>query len=112
MVPVRLTSRWHEIFGEKCDIIPKVVRRERWEKWKQLSIKSNRKKNVDWWSKKSLSDNCLKCKHRDLDWCCEIGLPCSVNPITTFQMNDIGMACSGILFHPKEPIQLELNLTI
>lgn len=112
MQPVQLTSRWHDIFGEKSDDIPDAIRRERWEQWKQISIEAGKKDSVDWWSGEMSIDGCLECQHRDTDWCNLAGLPCTVNPITTFQYGDIGMACMGTGFKAKEPVQLEFNFSI
>lgn len=98
MVEITLKSRWHEIFGEKGKEIPANIRRERWERWKQISLEAGGEETVDWWSGEISLNGCLNCVHRDKDWCELSGLPCTVNPITTFQLGQIGMACMGTGF--------------
>ena len=97
MKPVTLGIQWAELFGEhKADMSDKLCR-ERWEAWKKLSCDSGYSE-----------EHCLNCEHCDGDWCLFQSLPCTVNPITTFSNNDIGLACMGAGFRNKQ-MQFELK---
>lgn len=103
MQPITLTIRWHELFGEKpADITPEL-RRKRWEEWKALGMKSDAqgRKMVKVWSK-GHDETCTNCAHKDKDWCAAFGLPCTVNPVLTFDDNIMGMACGGAGFEAKQ----------
>lgn len=100
MIAVTLGIRWIELFGENKSKMPDKIRRSRWEKWKQLCRDNGGFEIVEYWS--TPDPVCLNCKHCDGDWCRFQSLPCSVNPITTFSSNEIGMACMGIGFHNKQ----------
>lgn len=41
-------------------------------------------------------------EHCDGDWCRFQSLPCTVNPITTFSNNEIGLACMGVGYRNKQ----------
>lgn len=100
MKPVTLGIRWAELFGEhKADMSDKL-RRERWEAWKKLSCESGYPERIEWWD--TPEEYCLNCEHCDGDWCLFQSLPCTVNPITTFSNNDIGLACMGAGFRNKQ----------
>ena len=110
LAPVELTSRWFQILGNKRNEIPENIRRDRWEQWKILAHNDGRadsfgKEMVEYWTDTS---ECHDCKHRDIDWCQLQGLPCTVNPILTFNEGIIGMACMGLGKEIKEPTQLSL----
>lgn len=94
MHPLILTSRWPEIFGETRADMPDDIRRQRWEQWKALCAKEpDGKEIVEQWT--NIDETCLGCIHKDGDWCTREQLPCSVNPVLTFQYNMEGMACMG-----------------
>lgn len=93
-IPVTKQIRWFQLFGENGSEIPEVTRRKRWEEWKALLLADGQQEGVDYWSKDNLGE-CIGCKHKEGDWCKLVGLPCNVNPILTFQLNHIGMACMG-----------------
>ena len=91
--PVTLESRWFELFGNNIEEIEHDVKRERWEEWKQLSIAKGNDELVEYWM---TTDACDGCIHKDGDWCLSQQLPCTVNPVLTFQDGIKGMACMGV----------------
>jgi hypothetical protein len=103
MHPITLLIRWHELFGETPADIDPDLRRKRWEEWKALGKKSDAqgRKMVKVWSK-GHDETCTNCAHKDKDWCTSFGLPCTVNPVLTYQHNMVGMACGGGGFEPKQ----------
>jgi hypothetical protein len=103
MHPITLTIRWHELFGETPSDITPEIRRKRWEEWKALGKKSDAqgRRMVKVWSK-GHDEACTNCAHKDKDWCTAFGLPCTVNPVLTYQHNILGMACGGAGFEPKQ----------
>lgn len=100
MDKVYIGIRWVELFGKHKSDMTDRIRRSRWETWKQLSRDSGRSENVEWWS--TPEELCFTCKWNDGDWCKLQSLPCTVNPITTFSRNEIGLACMGIGHRNKE----------
>lgn len=101
MTPVTLNIRWHELLGETQSEMQDNVRRERWEKWKALCAQQpDGKEFIDHWT--SADEACLGCKHREGDWCSKQQLPCTVNPILTFNYNQKGMACMGLNYEPGQ----------
>ena len=102
MKEVSLGIRWEELFGRSKKNTSDATRRARWEQWKDLCLKSDHPEMVEWWGKGSMADDCFSCEHKDGDWCSLQSLPCTVNPVTTFSLGDIGMACRGIGFKPKQ----------
>ena len=86
---------WKDLFRK--DMSPET-RRKRWEDWKEATIKSGRPENVEYWQ----MHHCEDCDQRDGDWCELQGLPCTVNPILTFQYNMLGMACYGAYSNEEE----------
>lgn len=104
MTPVKLTSRWLEILGNNRSEMPDETRRQRWEEWKALCLKAeDGEAVVKTWT--DCSETCTGCMHKDKDWCRLQQLPCTVNPILTFDSNMIGMACMGAGFNQKELTQ-------
>lgn len=104
MDPVELTSRWHEILGNSQADMPDELRRERWEQWKTLCLQQkDGKEVVSHWT--DSIENCTGCMHLDGDWCRFQQLPATVNPILTFSSNMAGMACMGVGFNTKKPVQ-------
>lgn len=89
MEQVTLDIRWPELFGEQPSDMDARIRRERWEEWKRLGSE-----NVEMWS--TPDGPCLNCPYRDNDWCTAISLPCTINPILTFQFGMLGLACGGV----------------
>lgn len=102
MKTVTLGIRWFELFAS----MPDKIRRERWETWKRLSSDSGHLESVEWWS--TPEEHCLNCEHCDMDWCKLQSLPCTVNPITTFKNNEIGLACMGLGYRNKQ-LRFELG---
>ena len=103
LTPVELHSDWSQILGDKRNEMPENIRRDRWEQWKTLAHNDGSAEAVEYWTDTS---ECHDCKYRDIDWCQLQGLPCTVNPILTFNEGLIGMACMGLGKERKEPIQL------
>lgn len=95
MNPVKRKTSWAELLGEKREDMPDKERRSRWEHWKKLAIKAGDQEMVDYWTKDNAEETCSGCVHRDGDWCKSEGLPCSINPVLTFQYSIAGMACMG-----------------
>lgn len=104
MLPITLTIRWHELFGEKPADIDPDLRRKRWEEWKALGLKADAqaRRMVKYWSVDHIEESCGGCAHRDKDWCNSFGLPCNVNPTLTFYDNILSMACGGAGYEPKQ----------
>jgi hypothetical protein len=99
MTSVRLESRFKELFGSVRSEMTEEQRRSRWEEWKQLCERQpDGKEVVDYWT--NSEETCSGCKHQDRDWCKQVGLPCTVNPILTFKEGIIGMACMGVGYEP------------
>lgn len=102
---IYLNQRFHELLGKKKGDIAPADRKQRWDKWKELAVKYGSKDLVEYWMD---TEACIGCKHLGKDaWCNLQELPCTVNPITTFQTGGIGMACMGIGFE-ENVIQAEL----
>jgi len=101
MEPVTKQIRWPQLFGAEPEDMPEKTRRQRWEEWKRLLIKDGEQEMVDYWAKDHVDESCAGCIHRDQDWCGYSGLPCNVNPILTFRMGMIGMACMGLGYRPN-----------
>lgn len=97
--PVSLTDSFVEILGEHRGQMPDEVRRDRWEKWKELCRQSDAPELVRYWTD---TEGCEGCRHLDGDWCQLQQLPCSVNPILTFRSGLIGMACMGLGYEARE----------
>ena len=100
MKTVTLGIRWSELFGEHKGDMSDKMRRLRWETWKQLSRDHGRFESIAWWS--TPAELCFNCEHCDGDWCRFQSLPCTVNPITTFSNNEIGLACMGVGYRNKQ----------
>lgn len=106
MKTVTLGIRWSELFGEHKGDMSDKMRRSRWETWKQLSRDHGRFESIAWWS--TPEELCFNCEHCDGDWCRFQSLPCTVNPITTFSNNEIGLACMGLGYRNKQ-LQFEFK---
>lgn len=83
---------WEELLGKKQREMPDTLRRERWEKWKQVATEQGEEDTVEYWTSPEACENCI---HRDDDWCQLMELPITVNPILTMDHGMIGMACMG-----------------
>jgi hypothetical protein len=96
---VKLLSTFTEILGKKRNEMPDLIRRKRWEKWKEIvrQHKGN-EGTLEFWAN---THACEGCNHIDEDWCMLTQLPCTVNPIVTFQHGMIGMACQGVGYNTK-----------
>lgn len=102
MKPVEIGIRWAELFGEHKNKMSDALRRSRWEEWKSLNVANGHPERADYWGEESMADDCFACEYKDGDWCKRQSLPCTVNPITTFSLGHIGMACMGVGFRPKQ----------
>lgn len=99
ILPVELMSSWAELFNTTT--MDSKMRRERWQEWRRIAIQEqDGEEIVRIWS--TPSEVCHNCDNRDYDWCNHVGLPCTVNPVLTFQENLIGLACMGVGFEEKE----------
>ncbi len=90
-----LELSWQELFPKTTS---PDARRQRWEKWKKAAITldpEQGQRGVEYWQR----HECGPCDQVDGDWCKLQGLPCTVNPILTFNYGYIGMACMG--FYPS-----------
>lgn len=102
MKDVKRHISWIELFGERRGDMADDVRRSRWEEWKKLCNDAGETDIVEQWTEPSMAENCSSCVHCDKDWCNASGLPCTVNPILTFQFSMLGMACMGTGHKPKQ----------
>lgn len=103
---ITLKSSFEEILGKDAKVYTEDQRKERWEQWKVIALKKKDGKDVvESWSDMSACANCI---HLDTQkaWCNAVALPCTVNPILSFRMGMVGMACMGL--HHEEKTQLEL----
>ena len=94
-------GRFHsfeQILGKKPYHYSENERKERWFKVMKLSSKYER----EWWTDTS---GCHGCGHLDANqsWCNLQGLPCTVNPITSYQAGMLGMACMGLGYQEAWP---------
>lgn len=105
-VKVEKGIRWYQLFGESGPDMSEKTRRARWEKWKKL-ISAGEQHVVDYWAKDHIEESCSGCVNKDGDWCKAVGLPCNVNPVLTFSIGLIGMACMGMA---KRTIPEQLQL--
>lgn len=96
-LPVSLGSSFHAILSE-C---PRKHRRTRWEAWKALCRASPHPEASEEWEPQP---ECSGCAHRSEDWCELAGLPCAVNPITSFRFGSPGFACAGMGFRPRQEV--------
>lgn len=85
--PVSLRISFEDLLGRDCNAMPEATRRERWEAWKALDAEA-----AEWWE----ASECEGCRYLLGDWCDLMGLPASVNPVTSFRAGMIGMACMGM----------------
>ncbi len=85
-----LYSSFEQILGKSPKDYTLAERKDRWNK--VMSLDENMK---EWWGN---SESCSSCKHLKDNWCSCVGLPCTVNPILTFEQGILGMACQGIRF--------------
>lgn len=102
MEAVTLKIRWEKLFSKSMS---DKVRRARWSEWQKLAIENGNHENVDYWN--DSGETCYGCIYNDNAWCSLQSLPCTVNPVLTFQHNLVGMACMGVGYIPK---QLKLKL--
>jgi hypothetical protein len=81
-------SSFEQILGRHIDDFPSEEKKRRWNKIMSLD---NRMKNL-WMD----CTGCEGCIYLSEYWCKIQDLPCSVNPVLSFQYGQIGMACCGI----------------
>ncbi|WP_235594105.1 hypothetical protein [Leptospira interrogans] len=100
MKKITLRSSFQSILGKRREDYSDEVRQERWNYWKSLALK-NEPRLLEIWSN---VEDCIGCIHLDKKnaWCNLRGLPCTVNPIRTFQNALPGMACMGVYYETKQ----------
>jgi hypothetical protein len=94
MGKVKLKSPFKEILGETPEDFTEQQRKERWNTWKELAIKKGDQELVDMWSDISACEDCIYIDKKEA-WCNLQQLPCTVNPILSYRMGMVGMACMG-----------------
>ncbi len=99
---VRLKTSWHDLLGENGHTFTAPERRSRWERWKTLARQAGEHEMLEYWSS---GEGCEGCRHLDGDWCTNMELPCSINPILTMRHGMIGMACAGAGYEPNSSHQ-------
>lgn len=94
MKEVKLTISFRDLFGSKKADMQSDVRQLRWAQWQELALLNDSKDVVETWTNTSA---CVGCKHLDSAkaWCNSVDLPCTVNPILSYQNALPGMACQG-----------------
>jgi hypothetical protein len=90
---ISLKSSFKEILGENSETFTEDQRKARWEQWKNIAIAEGEKELVNMWSNTEACEGCIHLKDK---WCESQGLPCTVNPILSFNDGVIGMACMGV----------------
>jgi hypothetical protein len=106
MKKVTLKSSFEEILGKTAEEYPEEVRKQRWEEWKACARKKkDGQDTIDSWSDQTA---CVGCIHlnKEQSWCNAMGLPCTVNPILSFQMGMVGMACMGTGYEAQTQLEL------
>lgn len=91
---VKLKQSFEQLLGKDSNQYTEQVRKDRWNKWKELAIKNGDKELVEAWSSLEACDDCIHINKEEA-WCNLQGLPCTVNPILSFRMGMVGMACMG-----------------
>lgn len=81
-------SSFEQILGRNESDYTHNEKQERWNKVMSLSHKSVK---ADWLN----TETCYNCSHLNGSWCKLVDLPCTVNPILSFQFGIPGMACRG-----------------
>ncbi|EJP13101.1 hypothetical protein [Leptospira interrogans] len=107
MKEITLRSSFEFILGKKREDFSDEVKQERWNYWKSLALK-NKHRLVEVWSN---VEGCIGCIHLDKEnaWCNLQGLPCTVNPILSFQNAIPGMACMGAGYTKQSVIPDEFD---
>lgn len=83
-------NSFEQILGKRPEDYTESERKKRWNK--QMSFSNSVRK---YWSDTSECIGCIHLNEKEA-WCNLQGLPCCVNPITTYQMGMLGMACMGV----------------
>lgn len=96
-------SSFEQIFGKSIDDYTEDERKERWAK--ATSFKGG--KDVKEYYENS--EGCEGCRHFQNGWCALASLPCGINPVLTFRMGMVGMACQGVGYEAKEGSQIEME---
>lgn len=108
MNQVKLKSSFEEILGKNADFYSEDVRKDRWGKWKALALKKGDKELVEVWTNIEACHDCYHINEKEA-WCNLQGLPCTVNPILSFQMGIVGMACMGAAHTKKGQQELQFE---
>lgn len=90
---VKLKMSFVDILGENDERYGESERKKRWEEWKALAENNGDIELVRFWSD---SSSCIGCVHLNESWCDLQGLPCTVNPVLSFNHALPGMACMGV----------------
>ncbi|RHX89888.1 hypothetical protein [Leptospira stimsonii] len=93
MNEITLKSSFESILGKKREDYSDKVRQERWNYWKILVSKKKRWL-MEVWSNTKGCEGCIHLNKKE-SWCNLQGLPCTVNPILSFQNALPGLACMG-----------------
>lgn len=89
-----IKDSFEKILGKNNAEYSEEERKQRWNKWKELAIKNGDPDLVESWEDQSACESCIHLNKNE-SWCNLQGLPCTVNPILSFRMGMIGMACMG-----------------
>lgn len=86
---IKRNSRFDQVLGRTKDAYTTEQRKKRWEKLLSFS-KANRQYWLD-------ASKCTGCKNLNTPeaWCTLMDMPCTVNPILTYQLGTKSMACKG-----------------
>jgi hypothetical protein len=104
--PVTLKSSFEEILGENNTRFTEDQRKERWKQWQQIALKKKDGKDlVSSWLDQTACHGCIHL-NKEQSWCNAMGLPCTVNPILSFRMGMVGMACMGTGYEASSQLEL------
>lgn len=93
---VALKIRWTDLFGKTKNDMSTETKKERWQQWLTMADKENETDLIKYWT--ASPKTCQDCKNNTDNWCSFADLPCTVNPILTFNHAIKGLACQGIGF--------------
>lgn len=96
--PVTLRISFEDLLGRTASEMPESQRMDRWEEWKSIAGRRDQP-CLEVWTDTS---ECRWCKHLRGDWCSNMGLPATVNPILSFHHGTPGFACMGFGYEPAE----------
>lgn len=97
-----LYNSFAQILGKKPEDYSEDQRKLRWNKIMSLNSKMKRH-----WSDTSSCSGCIHLDNKEA-WCNLQGMPCTVNPLLTYNTGMIGMACFGAVKTENKQLELEL----